>query len=130
MAKCGLKNSTWDNVWAAAVLAMLLKLMMLPMASALGELSLTQLLQGSFCSSGGPQYVAPDDNSTQASSGADKVHCLCSQSSGGMPPGLALRLPCPGAAVIAIAMARDGFFRLPRFLWPSLSPRASPIPAA
>lgn len=60
MRHCGLRARTWDNLWVAALLAMLLKVLALPMASTLGDLSLAQLLAGSYCSSGGVQPAMLD----------------------------------------------------------------------
>lgn len=33
MNRCGLRPRTWDNLWVAALLAMLLKVLALPMAN-------------------------------------------------------------------------------------------------
>lgn len=54
----GMSRASHQNAWVAAFLAIVLKLMALPMASAFGTLSLEQLLTGSFCSSGGVQQVS------------------------------------------------------------------------
>ncbi|MCO8166020.1 DUF2946 family protein [Pseudomonas sp. 21LCFQ010] len=126
MTRCGLNERTWDNVWVAALLAIVMKIMMLPMASAFAELNIYQLLQGSFCSSGGLQYSAPDETGSGTTHSADKGHCLCSQGSIGGPSGLVLRLPAPVGSLQPIGAACAGFCSLPRHLWPSLSPRASP----
>ncbi|MBD8792677.1 hypothetical protein IFR09_22885 [Pseudomonas syringae] len=126
MTHCSLNERTWDNVWVAALLAIVMKIMMLPMASTFAELNLYQLLQGSFCSSGGLQYSVPDETGSGTAHSADKGHCLCSQGSTGVPSGFVLRLPVPVGSLKPIGAACTGFYSLPRYLWPSLSPRASP----
>lgn len=124
----GMRRVHHHNAWVAAFLAMVLKLMALPMANAFGSLSLEQLLAGSFCSSGGVQQVALklDKDEPSSSAKSDQSHCCCSQSVGAAP------IPVQEFAVpnfIAQAQALpDGPWCCvsPRSRWPSINPRASP----
>lgn len=128
MVGCGMRNASHQNAWIAAFLAIVLKIMALPMASALGTLSLEQLLSGSFCSSGGVRQIAValDKEPSSSAVPGDSAHCCCSQSIGAAPLGasspilpvflgLAPRLPS-GRPLTLTARER----------WPSINPRASP----
>lgn len=128
MVWCGMRNASHQNAWVAAFLAVLLKISLLPMASAMGGLSLEQLLSGSFCSSGGVRQIAValDKEPSSAAVQGDSAHCCCSQSTGAAPLGaaaltlpgfLGLAPPLPAGRLCAVA---------PRDRWPSLNPRASP----
>lgn len=127
--RCGLRLRTWDNLWVAALVAMLFKVMVLPLASTLGELSLAQLLTGSYCSSGGMQPVVLDKDATGKPVASDAGHCCCAQ--GGpapLPAALTIAQMQPGhAPVQAMPVASTC---LPRERWPSINPRASPRPTA
>ncbi|KAF0866572.1 DUF2946 domain-containing protein [Pseudomonas sp. LD120] len=128
MVWCGMRNASHQNAWVAAFLAILLKVMALPMASALGTLSLEQWLAGSFCSSGGvqPILVTLDKDPSSSTVQGEQGHCCCAQSIGAAPLGssslalvdalgVALRLP---TTLLFLPAVRDR--------WPSLNPRASP----
>jgi len=54
---------------------MLLKVLALPMASTLGDLSLAQLLAGSYCSSGGVQPAVLDKDGNLSPKTSDLEHC-------------------------------------------------------
>ena len=129
MRRCGLRARTWDNLWVAALLAMLLKVLALPMASTLGDLSLQQLLAGSYCSSGGVQPAMLDKDGNLSPKTADPGHCCCAQ---GGPAPLPVTLVLTGVALAALPVdlqpAVPG--RSPRHCWPSINPRASPTTIA
>ncbi|BCD89184.1 hypothetical protein PSm6_55910 [Pseudomonas solani] len=129
MICCGMRREAHHNAWVAAFLAIVLKVMALPMATAFGSLSLEQLLAGSFCSSGGLQQSALvlDKDSSGSPDAGGTSHCCCSQSVGAAPlppsplaaPGrLAALRPTPAAHPFAVS---------PRERWPSINPRASPV---
>ncbi len=132
MVWCGMRNASHQNAWVAAFLAIVLKIMALPMASALGTLSLEQLLSGSFCSSGGVRQIAVSLDKEPSSSAVqgDSAHCCCSQSIGAAPLG-ASSLVLPGFLGLAPRLPRFlSFCVAPRDRWPSLNPRASPASCA
>ncbi|MCV4289016.1 DUF2946 domain-containing protein [Pseudomonas capsici] len=127
--RCGLRNRSWDNLWVAALLAMLFKVLVLPMASTLGELSLEQLLIGSYCSSGGIQPVVLDQDAAGKPVVSDAGHCCCSHGGPALLPA-AFTVPQvhPRSTLVqAMPIAND---RVPRERWPSINPRASPRPTA
>ncbi|MBF8757357.1 DUF2946 family protein [Pseudomonas guariconensis] len=129
MRGCGLRARTWDNLWVAALLAMLLKVLALPMASTLGDLSLQQLLAGSYCSSGGVQPAMLDKDGNLSPKTADPGHCCCAQ--GGpapLPATLLLTDVAPPALPVDLQPAVP--VRSPRHCWPSINPRASPTAIA
>lgn len=126
----GMSRASHQNAWVAAFLAIVLKLMALPMASAFGTLSLEQLLTGSFCSSGGVQQVSLtlDKNEPSLSAKADQAHCCCSQSVGAVPiPAQALVVP-EFIAALLLRPTEPLRWLSPRSRWPSINPRASPAP--
>ncbi|MCH7416406.1 DUF2946 family protein [Pseudomonas mosselii] len=129
MRRCGLRARTLDNLWVVALLAMLLKVLALPMASTLGDLSLQQLLAGSYCSSGGVQPAMLDKDGNLSPKTADPGHCCCAQ---GGPAPLPVTLVLTGVALAALPVdlqpAVPG--RSPRHCWPSINPRASPTTIA
>ena len=129
MRRCGLRARTWDNLWVAALLAMLLKVLALPMASTLGDLSLQQLLAGSYCSSGGVQPAIPDKDGNLSPKTADPGHCCCAQ---GGPAPMPAALVLAGFALPALPVDRQPAvaLRSPRHRWPSINPRASPAAIA
>ncbi|WP_409281372.1 DUF2946 family protein [Pseudomonas defluvii] len=125
MTRCALRTRSWDNLWVAALLAMLLKVLALPMASTLGDLNLAQLLAGSYCSSGGGQPVMPDKGGAGNPAVSDPGHCCCAQ--GGptpLPVALVLPVAVPHARPTGQPLAAGE--RSPRHCWPSINPRASP----
>jgi len=128
----GMRRVHHHNAWVAAFLAMVLKLMALPMASAFGTLSLEQLLAGSFCSSGGVQQVALalDKDEPASPAQSDQYHCCCSQSVGAAPiPVQAFAVP--DFIAVAQALPTEPWCRVsPRSRWPSINPRASPARCA
>lgn len=128
-ARCGLRARTWDNLWVAALLAMLLKVLALPMASTLGELNLAQLLAGSYCASGGGQLPLLDKDGAASTVVSDPGHCCCAQ--GGpapLPAALVVPVALPPALPVGQVQAARGCS--PRHCWPSINPRASPMPIA
>lgn len=129
MSRCGLRMRSWDNLWVAALLAMLLKVLALPMASTLGDLSLAQLLAGSYCSSGGVQPVMADKDGAGSPVVSDPGHCCCAQ---GGPAPLPVTLVLPGLAPHTCPTGKSPAAgeRSPRHCWPSINPRASPISIA
>jgi len=127
--RCGLRLRTWDNLWVAALVAMLFKVMVLPMASTLGELSLAQLLAGSYCSSGGMQPVVLDKDAAGKPVVSDAGHCCCAQ--GGpapLPAALSIAQVQPGHAPVPTLPIANAC--LPRERWTSINPRAPPRPIA
>ena len=128
MVWCGMRNTSHQNAWVAAFLAILLKILALPMASAMGTLSLEQLLSGSFCSSGGVQQIAValDKEPSSAALQGGSAHCCCSQSIGAAPLG-ATALALPGFLGLAPHLSASLPCAVaPRDRWPSINPRASP----
>ena len=124
----GMRQATHQNAWAAAFLAIVLKLMAPPMASVLDTLSLEQLLSGSFCSSGSAQQIALSlgkEPSTSAHSG-NQAHCCCSRSISAAP--LASQPPqLPRFIGLAVRVSTLlSLWISPRNRWPSINPRASP----
>ena len=126
----GMSRASHQNAWVAAFLAIVLKLMALPMASAFGTLSLEQLLTGSFCSSGGVQQVSLtlEKKEPSLSAKADQAHCCCSQSVGAVPiPAQELAVP-EFIAAFVLRPTEPLRWLSPRSRWPSINPRASPVP--
>ncbi|MGX1126342.1 hypothetical protein AB7M23_003135 [Pseudomonas sp. HLS-6 TE3448] len=124
----GMSNASQQNVWVAAFLAIVLKVMALPMAGAFGALSIEQLLTGSFCSVGSVQQVtlALDKQQPSSAGKADQFHCCCSQTLE------AVFIPPASVALIGAIAASPRpftpplFWVSPRARWPSINPRASP----
>lgn len=127
MQRCGMGKTTWDNLWIAALTAMLFKVFALPMASAAGELSLAQLLSGSYCSSGGAQYLAVDKDPVSSLPVSDSGHCCCSQANGPVPIAASLLLSRWLPHISPEVPQASGPHRSPRHDWPSINPRASPV---
>ena len=127
MFGCGLRNASRQNAWVAAFLAIVLKITALPMTSAMGTLSLEQLLAGSFCSSGGVRLaVALDKDPASSAVQGDSAHCCCSQSIGAAPLGASSPV-LPVFLGLAPRLPSGRPRRLtPRQRWPSINPRASP----
>ncbi|QUW68198.1 DUF2946 family protein [Pseudomonas synxantha] len=126
MNRCGLRPRTWDSLWVAALLAMLLKVLALPMASTLGDLSLAQLLAGSYCSSDGVQPAFADKDGNLTPKASDPGHCCCAQ--GGLAPlPAALGLPMAPVQALPTAFVLAALACTPRHRWPSINPRASPM---
>ncbi|MBA6060044.1 DUF2946 family protein [Pseudomonas juntendi] len=126
MNRCGLRPRTWDNLWVAALLAMLLKVLALPMASTLGDLSLAQLLAGSYCSSGGVQPALADKDGNLSPKASDPGHCCCAQG-GPAPLPAALVLATVPVQALQTALVLVSLACSPRHCWPSINPRASPM---
>lgn len=124
--RCGLRARSWDNLWVAALLAMLFKVLVLPMASTLGELRLAQLLTGSYCSSGGMQPVVLDQDAAGKPVVSDAGHCCCSHG-GPAPLPAALTVPQIQLGPVLVQAQSLADFCLPRERWPSINPRAPPI---
>ena len=129
VVRCGMRRIAWENAWVAALLAIVLKITTMPMAAAFGELSLEQLLSGSYCSSSGAQYrpLAVDKDGSDSSKGADQGHCCCSQAHGPMP---LARPPTLLKLAMTSTRSQDGcsaFQPSPRDCWPASNPRASPV---
>lgn len=125
MRHCGLSARTWDNLWVAALLAMLLKVLALPMASTLGDLSLAQLLAGSYCSSGGVQPAMLDKDGNLSPKTSAPGHCCCAQG-GPAPLPASLILASFALPVLPVDQQPAVLVHSPRHCWPSINPRASP----
>ncbi|AZL71490.1 DUF2946 domain-containing protein [Pseudomonas sp. ITEM 17296] len=126
MQRCGMSKTTWDNLWIAALMAMLFKVFALSVASVAGELSLVQLLSGSYCASGGAQYLAVDKDPVSSSQVSDSGHCCCSQANGPVPITASLLLSRWLPQISPEVPQASGQHRSPRHDWPSINPRASP----
>ncbi|MBX8534761.1 DUF2946 family protein [Pseudomonas cichorii] len=128
MTRSHLHARIWDNLWVAALLAILFKVLAMPMAGTLGELSLTQLLAGGYCSPNGGQLVVVDKGGTDSPQVSDPGHCCCSQG-GPVPLPVTLVLPrvLPEVLPVDALVVR---VRSPRHCWPSINPRASPVSIA
>jgi hypothetical protein len=129
MSTVAMSKAYHQNIWVAAFLAVILKVLALPMSSALGTVNLEQLMLGSFCSSGGVQQVSlllkKDESSSTAK--VDQSHCCCSQSMGAVPiPTATFVLPVFLLQVDSL-LSQVIFSNSPRWRWPSLNPRASPV---
>ncbi|WP_349975870.1 DUF2946 family protein [Pseudomonas sp. WHRI 8519] len=124
-----MRSSTWDNLWVAALLAILFKVSVLPMASTLGELSLAQLLTGSYCSSGGMQPVVLDMDAAGKPVVSDAGHCCCANG-GAAPLPVTLTVPPMRFGQVQPPTHPDTNPCSPRERWPSINPRASPDPIA
>ncbi|MQT88017.1 DUF2946 domain-containing protein [Pseudomonas helleri] len=105
---------------------MLFKVLVLPMASTLGELRLAQLLTGSYCSSGGMQPVVLDQDAAGKPVVSDAGHCCCSHG-GPAPLPAALTVPQIQLGPVLVQAQSLADFCLPRERWPSINPRAPPI---
>nr|WP_245355547.1 MULTISPECIES: DUF2946 family protein [unclassified Pseudomonas] len=108
------------------MLAMLLKVLALPMASTVGELNLAQLLAGSWCSSGGVQPVVMDKDGNPSAKVTAPGHCCCAQG-GPAPLPASLTLPALVRPALPIGQPVIASARSPRHRWPSINPRASPV---
>jgi hypothetical protein len=126
--RCGLHSRSWDNLWVAALVAMLLKVLVLPMASTLGEFSLAQLLTGSYCSSGGVQPVILDMDAAGKPVVSDAGHCCCSNGAPAPLPTALIITPIPPGSSLVPAMSLANAY-VPRERWSSLNPRAPPTTA-
>lgn len=128
MATAAMSKAYHQNIWVAAFLAIILKVLALPMASALGTVNLEQLLLGSFCSSGGVKQVSLllKKNQPSSTGKVDQSHCCCSQSVGAVPiPPASFVLPAFLLQVDSL-LSQVILSNSPRWRWPSLNPRASP----
>lgn len=130
--RCGMHRTTRDNTWVVALLAIVLKITTLPMAAAFGQLSLAQLLSGSYCSSGGTQYrpLAFDKDDNDSSRLTGQGHCCCSQAHGPMPLARPPALFPPTLALTSLPELFCAFQPSPRDCWPTSNPRASPVQGA
>lgn len=124
---CGLRLRTWDNLWVTALLAILLKVLALPMAGTLNELSLEQLLAGSYCSLGGAKPVVLDKDAASNPALSAASHCCCVP--GGPVPLLPILVLLRTSPLVLLANITSlTTWRSPRYCWPSTNPRASPKP--